>query len=142
MGQVAELDEDLDRLVRSAGRAPIGASAAVSSGAAAIIGIDWKYSGEPTVLAYLAAGLIAIFVALALLMIGLRLRRDTVAYAHEQQQQRQELERLRQENAALKARNAELEAWHRAASGRRRPGQSTSKGRALTPVESIEGRPS
>lgn len=133
-----KLDEDLDQLVRAAGRGPLGGAAAVTSGAGAVIGIDWKYSGNPTPLAFVAAGMIALFVALALLAIGLRLRRDTAAYAREQQQQRLERDRLLQENTELKARVAELEAALRAAERPRRrsePGRSTSRGRAVTPIE-------
>jgi hypothetical protein len=107
------LDEDLARVVRAAGRAPIGAAGAVTGGTAAIIGIDLKYSGQPTPLAYVAASLLALFVSLALAVIGFRLRRDTQAWAADQQQVRQKLERLpvlERENAELRARVAEFEA--------------------------------
>lgn len=133
------LDEDLARVVRAAGRAPIGAAGAVTGGTAAIIGIDLKYSGEPTPLAYVAAGLLAVFVSLTLAVIGFRLRRDTQAWAADQQQVRAKLERLvvlERENAEIRAKNAELEAALGGRVRRRDPGRSTRSGR-LTPVPAV-----
>jgi hypothetical protein len=135
-----KLDEDLDQLVRAAGRGPLGGAAAVTSGAGAIIGIDWRYNGQPTPLALLAASMIALFVALALLAIGLRLRRDTTAYAREQQQQRLERDQLQARVTELEAELAVLRARLAAAERPRRrtdPGRSTARGRALTPVGEI-----
>jgi hypothetical protein len=135
-----QLDPDLDDMVRRAGRVPITGAAAVSGGIGSLIGLDIKYGDKLTPIATVAAGLLTLFVALVLALMGWQLRRSTRVYAQEWQQMRQRLEAaeqqaadLKQERDELRARVAELDGRAR----RRDPGRSTRSGR-LTPVTTTE----
>lgn len=127
MGQQTEhpdLDADLDRMVRTTGRMPIGGAALLFLGAAAIVLIDRLFGGAPTFLAYVAVAVIVAGVAPSLLAIGLDWRRRTLRWAEDEQRlrlaERMEAMQLRRELAALTE-----------GGRRRRAASSTSRHRAL-----------
>ncbi len=133
MGQQPEhpdLDADLDRMVRTTGRMPIGGAVLLFLGAGAIVLIDRLFGGAPTFLAYVAVAVIVAGVAPSLLAIGLDWRRRTLRWAEDEQRLR-----LAERMEALQMRR-ELE-QHRAAlaEGQRRRGSPTSRQRALQSVD-------
>lgn len=116
MGQLQrpdeQIDADLDRIVRTSGRAPITAAGVTVGGAAAVVAIDRLYNGAPTQLAYLAAAMILTVTAPWLLALGLSLRRRSEQWATEEQRRRSESHReqleVRGELAALRTELAAL----------------------------------
>lgn len=86
------LDRDLDRVVRESGRAPIRGAVIAFTGTLGIVGIDSYYGGSPTVLAYVAVGVILYVVCPSLLVAGIRHRQDVARWAAREQEYRHERE--------------------------------------------------
>jgi hypothetical protein len=83
-----QLDEDLDRVVRTSGRVSIGAAAVTFVGAGLVWGIGKAAGSAPTIFDYGAALLIIGVVSPALLLIGLDHRKRSASWALREQLRR------------------------------------------------------
>lgn len=90
MGQVArrQLDEDLERIVQTSGRAPIGGGLMCILGAIVIWAINRAANGDPGFLDIVASAVVVVGVAPALLVAGIRHRRAMTEWAEREQVER------------------------------------------------------
>lgn len=84
----ARLDRDLDRLSRQSGKPTIGGALAAAFVSSGTVAIDLLYGGHPTLLAWVAVGVLVFFICPTLVIEALRQRWAAADWAREQQRQR------------------------------------------------------
>lgn len=82
------LDRDLARLSRRAGKPTIGGALAAAFVSSGTVTIDLLYGGHPTLLAWVAVGVLVFFICPTLVIEALRQRWAAADWAREQQRQR------------------------------------------------------